>query len=164
MISGRSRFGNSARRPSGPTAFQIGMALSTPIVSPKGGSSSSDSSGGRGVCSSHSTVLSTRRHPAHAVSALIHPREIQALWSQTYDAGSYVQPGLVGGEPVIGFSFFLFCFVFLVRCIGICSPPRRARQRCLNRSFFINSFVVVLTSCVFFLSFRIFPKVFLHLV
>ena len=34
---------------------------------------------------------STRRHPAHAVSALIlRPGEIQALWSQNYDTGSYV--------------------------------------------------------------------------
>ena len=47
-----------------------------------------------GVCTSHKTVLSTRRHPAHPVSALIlHPREIQALWSQNYDADSYAVPG-----------------------------------------------------------------------
>ena len=46
------------------------------------------------VCSSHETVLSTRRHPAHPVSFLIlHPGEIQALWSQNYDAGSYVVRG-----------------------------------------------------------------------
>ena len=46
------------------------------------------------VCYSHKTVLSTRRHAAHPVSALIlHPREIQALWSQNYDTGSYVVPG-----------------------------------------------------------------------
>ena len=38
--------------------------------------------------------LSTRRHPAHPVSALIlHPRELQALWSQNYGTGSYVVPG-----------------------------------------------------------------------
>ena len=31
----------------------------------------------------------TCRHPAHPVSALLlHPREIQALWSQNYDTGS----------------------------------------------------------------------------
>ena len=36
----------------------------------------------------------TCRHPAHPVSALLlHPREIQALWSQNYDTGSYVVPG-----------------------------------------------------------------------
>ena len=35
----------------------------------------------------------TRRHPAQPVSALIlHPREIQALWSQNFDTG-YVVPG-----------------------------------------------------------------------
>ena len=40
------------------------------------------------------TVLSTRRRSAHPlVSALIlHPREIQALWSQNYDTGSCVVP------------------------------------------------------------------------
>ena len=33
------------------------------------------------VCSSHQTVLSTRRHPAHPVSVpILPPREIQALW------------------------------------------------------------------------------------
>ena len=42
------------------------------------------------VRSSHSTVLSTRRHPAHPVSAkVLHPREIQALWPQNYHTGSY---------------------------------------------------------------------------
>ena len=43
-----------------------------------------------GVCvSSHKTVLLTRRHPAHPVSALIlHPKETQVLWSQSYDTGS----------------------------------------------------------------------------
>ena len=38
------------------------------------------------VCSSHETVLSTRRHPVHPVSVpILPPREIQALWSQNHD-------------------------------------------------------------------------------
>ena len=38
--------------------------------------------------------FSTRRHPAHPVSALIlHPGEIQALWSPNYDTGRSVVPG-----------------------------------------------------------------------
>ena len=46
------------------------------------------------VCCSPESVVSTRRHPTHPVSALIlHPREIQALWSQNYDTGSYVVSG-----------------------------------------------------------------------
>ena len=46
------------------------------------------------VCSSHITVLSTRRHPAHPVYALtLRPIEVQALWSQKYAAVSYVIPG-----------------------------------------------------------------------
>ena len=37
------------------------------------------------------TVLSTRRHAAHPLSSLIlHPREIQAQWSQNYNTGSDV--------------------------------------------------------------------------
>ena len=44
------------------------------------------------VCVLHiKPFLSTRRHPAHPAPALIlHRREIQALWSQNYDTGSYV--------------------------------------------------------------------------
>ena len=39
-------------------------------------------------------ALSTRRYPAHPVSALIlHPREIQGPRSHNYDTGSYVVPG-----------------------------------------------------------------------
>ena len=46
------------------------------------------------VCSSHETVFFYSRHAAHPESALIlHPREIQVLWSQTYDTGIYVVPG-----------------------------------------------------------------------
>ena len=42
--------------------------------------------GGLRVCSSHQTVLSTRRHQPHPVSVpILHPREIQALWSQNHD-------------------------------------------------------------------------------
>ena len=45
-----------------------------------------------GVSISYQTALSTSilRLPAHPASALtIHPREIQALWSQNHDTGSY---------------------------------------------------------------------------
>ena len=38
------------------------------------------------VCSSHQTVLSTRRHATHQVHVpILPPKEIQALWSQSYD-------------------------------------------------------------------------------
>ena len=38
------------------------------------------------ACVFFTTILSTRRHPAHPVSALIlYPREIKVLWSQMYD-------------------------------------------------------------------------------
>ena len=39
------------------------------------------------VCSSHQTVLSTRRHPAQPVSVpILHPSETQALWSHNNDS------------------------------------------------------------------------------
>ena len=48
----------------------------------------------------------------------------------------------------VGFVSFFVVFT-------VAAPPRRARQRWYNRTFY--KFVLVFTSCVCFLSFRIFP-------
>ena len=72
------------------------------------------------VCSSHQTVLSTRRHPAQPVFVLIlHLRETQALWSQNYDTSSYVVYRCdrtighltVGDFTVTGVLLFLFALL-----------------------------------------------------
>ena len=40
------------------------------------------------------TLLSTRRHPSHPVTALtLCSIEVQALWSEMYDVVSHVVPG-----------------------------------------------------------------------
>ena len=59
-----------------------------------------------------------------------------------------VIPWTAFGQSIFSVAYFSF-----VCCIARSSPPRRARQRCYNRSFY---FVVVFTFCVCILSFRIF--------
>ena len=68
----------------------------------------------------------------------------------SYDDVNEVQPGLVGGEPVVGLSVFFVVAIFLVCCIARCSPPRWARrQGCYSRSFYFVVFTAFLRLFVF---------------
>ena len=67
---------------------------------------------------------------------------------------------LVRGETVVGLFFlFLLIFPFLYSPLH---PPQASTTAMLQPFVFVY-FVVVFTSCVCFLSFRIFHEVFLHL-